>query len=223
MIAITEKPMLMKGELVVQTLDGVKRVTRRLMRIKRSSDCPPELPDDQLHKEILEWRFQDGQWFGLHEWRTLAVATCPFGEAGDRLWVRETWHANESFDDLSPAKIGTASIDAGYQVSPKHPACGIWYPADDSHRQWADGKETRGKTRTSIHMPRWACRLTLEVESISIERIQSITERQIRLEGIESRPQFIETWNALNADRGGSWWANPWVWVVGYKISEVLQ
>lgn len=107
----------------------------------------------------------------------------------------------------------------------------IWY--------WADGNPTEGdwtRPRPSIHMPRWASRILLEVTSVRVERLQDISEADARAEGItdggctncgnpepcgcadpapDARDAFCNLWQSINGDQ--SWIANPWVWVVEFK------
>lgn len=126
---------------------------------------------------------------------------CPYGRVGDHLWVRETW-APHAWPPTGPS----------YQ-----------YAADDQYpapERW----------RPSIHMPRAASRITLEVVSVRVERLQDITRSDIRDEGILVPAEFasddkfrgylldqwIKLWESINGP--GSWEANPWVWVVGFKV-----
>ena len=130
---------------------------------------------------------------------------CPYGQPGDRLWVRETW-----------AAFGVREI-------PKERGCHVViYREDEEPVQHAYG------WRPSIHMPRWASRITLEVTDVRVERVQDITLDDVNAEGVsESRTTFIDehnarghfadTWNNLNAKRGFSWDSNPWVWCVTFK------
>ncbi|WP_186083797.1 hypothetical protein [Burkholderia gladioli] len=131
---------------------------------------------------------------------------CPHGEPGDRLWVRETW--------------------GQYQLAPED----IVYRADEdfpcgSPKRW----------RPSIHMPRWASRITLEITGVRVERLQDISEADAIAEGIEhtsdgfsvdegrhfhaarARDSFASLWDGLNEARGHGWEANPWVWVIEFR------
>ena len=134
----------------------------------------------------------------------------PYGGPGDRLWVRETW------------------APAGYSVLP------TLYRADGDEQPTLDGR-----WRPSIHMPRWASRITLEVTGVRVERLQAITEADAVAEGLENhgggeladawwpehdglaqagatpREGFRVLWEAINGP--GSWAANPWVWVVSFR------
>lgn len=107
---------------------------------------------------------------------------------GDTLWVRETWR--------------TSASDARHVI----------YAADVS----AYERDEKGPWRPSIHMPRWASRLTLRVTDVRVERAQDITEEAARAEGFASRDAFAEAWTAIYG--AGSWRDNPWVWVVAFEV-----
>jgi hypothetical protein len=136
---------------------------------------------------------------------------CPYGVVGDRLWVRETWQ--------SLAKMNHAHPSEDQYV----------YRATDP-----DWETTEGwKWKPSIFMPRDACRIHLRIESIRVERLQSITDSEIVDEGVRDvghgvgeidnkfstlRGLFSGLWNEINGK--GSWEANPFVWVVGFSRLE---
>lgn len=139
------------------------------------------------------------------------LSACPFGRPGDRLWVRENW-----------MKHGVMELDPNYR--------GAFYQADG--KTYVDPVTTKiCKWKPSIHMPPWASRITLEIKTIRIERLQQITEADARAEGcegyrdldadpfndIEPREEFQELWDSLNVKRGFGWDKNPWVWVVEFK------
>ncbi|POG02190.1 hypothetical protein BGP84_01275 [Pseudomonas putida] len=169
------------------------------------------------------------------------IGACPFGEPGDRLWVREAWAADAQLDGIAPRDLS--------QGEP------IMYPADGSVRQTGCAMVSQGRGRPSIHMPRWASRILLEITAVRVERLQEITEEQARSEGMLSwtfeecdgdprlgghphtttnwhwEPQenecdgygcaeyaFASLWKAINGE--SAWDANPWVWVVEFKAID---
>jgi len=128
-------------------------------------------------------------------------AECPFGQPGDQLWVRET-----HFRFI--------------EISAKGGANKVLYRAD--HPEWFC------KWRPSIHMPRWASRITLEITAVRIERVQDITEEDAKKEGVlevyrygnfdgHLRDCFHALWDSLNAKRGYGWENNPFVWTITFK------
>lgn len=144
--------------------------------------------------------------------RSLAehVSYCPYGWVDDRLWVRETW----------------APHDAGVLANEEREH--VYYRADDETKY-----ETDGAWRSPIHMPRWASRITIEIINVRVERLQEISEADIRAEGIDEAfcealgetahrdPDLVEAWahgwDSINAKRGYSWESNPWVWAITFK------
>jgi len=119
----------------------------------------------------------------------------PYGQPGDRLWVRETWR---SYPD------------------------GIVYRADYRDTDFADA--VHAPWRASIHMPRSASRIELEVTGLRVERLQDISEADANAEGVKhslhlpggrfARENFAHLWWTIHGDE--SWEANPWVWVVSF-------
>jgi hypothetical protein len=135
---------------------------------------------------------------------------CPYGQPSDSLWVRETWAARPDYDDLPPTECGNE---------------GIWWKASLS--AWPQGYEAcHGRWRPSIHMPRWASRLTLELTGVRVERLQGISDADAKAEGCDytERPPlsvgyytaYRELWETINGP--GSWEANPWVWVLEFEV-----
>ncbi len=201
-----ERPILFTGPMVRAILEGRKTVTRRVM--KPQPDFLGSMVDPNTPFKTLD--------AGLH-----ARITCPYGEPGDRLWVREAWAADAQVDAIAPSDLS--------QGEP------IWYPADLSVRQTGCSMISKGRVRPSIHMPRWACRILLEMTAVRVERLQDISEEQALAEGVRGEPcdharqacadigcwgdtakgAFGFLWESLNGE--GSWAANPWVWVVEFK------
>lgn len=141
------------------------------------------------------------------------VRLCPYGKPGDRLWVREAWTTRQGLDGVAPRDI---SRDQS-----------IGYIADTEEAPWL------GKVRPSIHMPRWASRILLEVTDVRVERLQEISADDAVAEGVDAGicRRFVETspsrhtllpteihgFAGLWSSTGGDWDANPWVWVIEFK------
>lgn len=160
------------------------------------------------------------------------MSWCPFGAPGDLLWVRECFALGRVFDESRAAELPITERDVP-----------VWFRADGgADESWSN----RGKWRPSIHMPRWASRLTLRVADVRVERVQDITEEDARAEGVRKddaavvidadgkirsdlshtyRGAFAAAWDSIYGKRDPStpesWTANPWVWVVSFERVEV--
>lgn len=134
---------------------------------------------------------------------------CPFGKVGDRLWVRETWGLWDTLPSDGPN------------------GARVFYRATDGER-----RDLRSQLwRPSIHMPRWASRITLEIVDVRVERLQDISEADALAEGVDlsgpvgnvraalesgsARYHYANLWESING--AGAWANNPWVWVLGFK------
>ena len=159
---MTEHPILFSGEMVQAIPEGRKVQTRRVMR--------PQPRDANQHYDLPKWEMWGG---GYPDHGRLVK--CPYGVPGDLLWVRETWATVNAYDDLKPSDIPKG--DAG-----RWPR--VWYRATDAHEQEYH-QAYFGKWRPSIFMPRWASRITLEVVSVRVERVQSISEGDAEAAGVE--------------------------------------
>ncbi len=245
-----ERPILFKGEMVRAVLDGRKTQTRRVVKVQ-----PEEIGGDIRFPwatfynggNVHTW---DRDGVGGENWnvgrfpkenkfiealkRTPYTNACPYGQTGDRLWVRETWAKVINGEEcIDPPRNCKGEICEGchveYRADTEDPYPGEW-PADevcDETPRW----------RPSIHMPRWASRINLEVKAIRVERVQEISNKDAKAEGIsfydcsivtesggheEESPScvFASLWDSINAKRGYSWESNPWVWVVEFKLLE---
>lgn len=233
-----ERPILFSGEMVRAILDGRKTQTRRVVNPQPSN---PETfgispvwgqgvhdRGDQAGRFCLHAAFNDG---GKRVDRFLP---CPYGAPGDLLWVRETFilESNQDCDiagyepphrDGRPVHRVVGDEDFGDYWEQAH------YAATDPKPELVavgDVDEKRLGWKPSIHMPRWASRITLEVTDVRVERIRDISVNDALAEGrcLSTDPDdpedFRNTWNRLNASRGFGWDANPWVWVVGFRRVE---
>jgi hypothetical protein len=218
-----ERPILFSGPMVRAILDGRKTQTRRVIKHKESRW---ECSDDGLTGKV--WPFWPCYVFGEPE---PVEMPCPYGKPGDRLWVREAWAVVPHVTDNGPKHRA------------KGDGTGVTWRAD-----W-NANPSGFKWKPSIHMPRWASRITLEITGVRVERLQEISEADAIAEGIESRrvswlPNGCEyryhgwlhkhhQWSSspINSYRSlweeihgpESWAANPWVWVVEFQKVEVAR
>ncbi|MGP3296556.1 hypothetical protein [Serratia marcescens] len=230
-----ERPVIFNGEMVRAILDGRKTQTRRVMK-PQPEPCyrgghwwPSNTFKTMLH---IEEQMQNG----AGGWGGLAGDACLFGAVGDRLWVRETWgvisHAFDESDriiDWVPDRPATAIHEmpfgngyySGYAI---YAADGAFSWGDD------DGHGEHSCWKPSIHMPRAACRILLEITAVRVERLNDISEEDAKAEGVKAgvcpghehmmhQVAFSELWQSIYGEE--SWRANPWVWVIEFRRVEV--
>ena len=203
-----ERPILFSGAMVRAILAGQKTQTRRV--VKRMWGAP--------HAQAWSHEGANFGYADMDGWHGCPPPTCPYGEPGDRLWVREAW----------------APLTAGYA-----------YAADPIYTENAPP----WKWRPSIHMPRRASRITLEVVATRVEQLQALTERDAVAEGMHPQrgirgdddiavaliqdefdrragrlgatpapiARFVLLWDSINAKYGAAWETCPWVWVVEFR------
>jgi len=180
-----EYPILFSGEEVRAYLDGRKTQARRVIRPQ-----PVDVGGTGLYIQ------------------------CPYGQPGDRLWVRETWAVSSGFDSYPPRILTSAA--SGPQIAYEAGGGFEFHPGE------------RGRWRRSIHMPRWASRLTPDVTAVRVEQVQEITPEDICGEGVwnpahsvdedcsQVHEAWVDVWDKINAKRGYGWDANPWIWVIEF-------
>ena len=224
---MSSKPILFSGPMVRAILEGRKSQTRRVVKPQPNPEYWQEIVPGWYSPTVIRNGLEEPgpEVYGFASedegWR------CPYGAPGDSLWVRETWkpyfHLNEN---------GSVKDE------------GIYYKATGSRRMmdlepgtWSMRKAD--KWRPSIHMPRWASRISLSVKDVRVERVQDITYDAVVAEGVWDmmwavdftksmkyptwKSEWVRTWDALNAKRGYSWESNPWVWVVEFERQEAQQ
>lgn len=224
-----ERPILFNGEMVRAILDGRKTQTRRVMKDQPPVDIYyPGYP--QFNAERKEWTFaiepQISTWNGV----VTTSRRCPYGQPGDRLWVRETWAALrmefdlesgycDGWEETTPDYVKKYRDDNSNHLFLDPPRYDIAYL--DCYDNGADNVEERGfRWRPSIHMPRWASRIDLLVKDVRVERVQDISWEDAVSEGIpdiDPINDFHYLWDSINAKRGFGWDMNPWVWVVEFE------
>ncbi len=209
---MSDHPILFSGPMVRAILSGQKTQTRRVMKPQPSSDFAP-IAVEWYAPTVLDRSGEEQP--GAEVFGVYGEEEgyrCPYGAPGERLWVRETW--------LRDKEIYLYKADFGKGV------------LSDS---W------RGKWKPSIHMPRPASRITLDIVSVRVERVQSITREDAKAEGVSNvwswneernakHPEHFRRallnpyianysvlWDEINAGRGYGWDVNPWVWGVEFK------
>ena len=228
----TEHPILFTGEMVRAILAGRKTQTRRV--VKSEGGFVGGRFDSRNDPRCYGYENGHGEWFVLArglDGRGFGSETsipCPHGEAGHTLWVRETWRVMDTYGldaqihyDATNDRRWVTARDTATRTAKEW----IAYLRESEELGAAKyGRLHRG--RPSIHMPRWACRLQLDVASVGVERVQMISEPDAVAEGImgthfapepdAARERFRELWDSINAARGFSWASNPWVWVIRF-------
>ncbi|RLZ06841.1 hypothetical protein EAH57_15030 [Acinetobacter sp. 2JN-4] len=213
-----ERPILFSTEMVKAILEGCKTQTRRIMRRQPDAveyfKCGEETTDTNAKYAILRcYNNPNGFKKCASGWSADARYKTPFHEfnVGDQLWVRETWQIIGDPATL-PCQLHNLIYRADY------PNC-----VDKRYDTIPDISEV--KFKPSIHMPRWASRIQLEITNIRVERLNDISESDCLKEGVGSpilrdckKPKFMQLWESING--GGSWSRNPWVWVVEFKIIQ---
>lgn len=211
-----ERPILFSDPMVRALLAGTKTQTRRVCKPAEAASLSFVAGPFEHDERVLKlWGDEDG----------FVRFDCPYGEVGDRLWVREKWGACDYFDNTAPRDL-------------PHFAA-IKYFADGLIAGATAGYGLILKARPSIHMPRQFSRILLEIVSIRVERLNDISEADIENEGAIARLQdhhqgynyisafnedaafkdirllFERGWESING--AGSWGTNPWVWVVEFR------
>lgn len=227
---MTDRGMIFAGSSVRAMIEGRKTQSRRFLK--------PQPPAIVTSAGVIS-RSTEGQ---TDEWSWLSgdPADCDtWGFEGDfrtgyrpddRLWVREAWRAGYDLDWYRE--------DLGRPPRPSE-----FDPATTAVEYLADGeRELGGKDRSCLHMPRWASRLTLTIEAVNVERLQSISEADAIAEGVScwmcggkadgtseiecgcfhSRSVAVQSyqvlWDSLHTKTGERWEDNPWVVAVTFSV-----
>ena len=210
---MSTKGIIFSAPMVRALLSGTKTQTRRLLRSPEYYGCPT---GDCPHETQAEC---DQAMAGLTAKEANGYAP------GDRLYVREAaWIAPTGWTDSPQNPMGPQRQEVAYK-------------ADDRSGYAADAAaDYKLRLRPSIHMPRWASRLWLEVTEVRVERLKSISENDCYCEGLErpSGPRlgsdvtardnaqrwYRDLWNTLHTESGQRWEDNPWVVAVSFSVNH---
>ena len=214
-----ETGLMFKAPLVRAVLEGRKTQTRRIVK-------PQPAPDKRFQGWILD--STDRKRIGKASWgrgtgglvSDIECIGSPCGKPGDRIYVRETFVQGYKAD---PETGAVRDYDEEGNDIPMT----TWYRATDGGITWGDddGWETNVPWKPAIHMPKALARIWLEITGVRVERLQEITPEDCIAEGLNTtlrerdaevnlKQQFKELWEST----GGDWAANPWVWVVDFKV-----
>lgn len=213
---MTERPILMSAPMVRALLAGTKTQTRRIAKPVKHPDLGNLYDPGVLGREP----------------KHVIERACPYGQPGDRLWVRETWGVGSrpdpwgGFDGIE-YRADVALLQDDIELLPCYK---VVTPDDVCLGDYRSG------WRPSIHMPRWASRITLEITEVRVQRLQEISEEDAKAEGLSFVADgcarfgveglasswcdcpvtaYAALWESINGP--GSWDANPYVWVISFK------
>jgi len=229
-----ERGMIFNAEMVRAVMEGRKVQTRRIMKVQPESNQYGllRITDSTKRADIGKYHWAESNATGTHT--RSALFSCPFGAVGDRLWVRETW-SDVNFEGVpavayrADGGVRPVAEDDGDESDPKLEK--YWFA--NWYSDLIGGVE--GNWRPSIHMPRWASRITLEITGIRVERLKFISDKDAQAEGVQqlrggfwrhynpgwtqhqlsARGSFLTLWESIYGEE--SWQVNPWVWVIEFR------
>ena len=201
------KPYMMKSKPIIFNAEMVRAILKGTKTQTRRVLRPqPVTPDAHvvIKKDKLVIYERAGKAPGLGDIDATLSFPLLYGVKGDFLWVRETFRETQEQPGIIYRADGWEDVKANY------------------HLKWSP----------SIHMPRWASRITLKITKIRVERVQEISIEDIKAEGTDFhydprkawhevyRNKFTELWDLINAKRGYSWESDPWVFVITFERLE---
>lgn len=220
-----ERGIIFNTEMVRAILDGRKTRTRRVVNNVIPGNClwlkKPTKTRSGTTTHVL-----DAPKYNL----------CPLGKIGDRLWVRETFALLGNEDGVcvdwndNILKAGEEQAARIYKASceQKDGDYGLWSIPDDADwKPHTDNHKYEGTWRPSIHMPRWASRITLEITDVRVERLQEASDDDFKAEGYPLEREltggstdafcwFRHLWDSVSKP-DCNYESNPWVWVIEFK------
>ncbi|MBK0567398.1 hypothetical protein LW586_14260 [Klebsiella quasipneumoniae] len=214
---MTERGMIFNAEMVRAILDGRKTQTRRPIKWKQT-----RFTEIGEREDGSKWPWSEDAEHACDFWHP-----CPFGAVGDRIWVREAFRVHSRATDVATLVYKASERNSWTEQTRRVPVAVCNKPA------------TPEKWTPSLHMPRWASRILLEITDVRVERLNAISEEDARAEGIidggclncgepepcgcanpepDATDAFAYLWQSIYGQE--SWNANPWVWVISFKRVE---
>ncbi|EIL6378337.1 hypothetical protein LL615_002397, partial [Salmonella enterica] len=196
-------------EMVRAILEGRKTQTRRVLATYQ--DAVKFCPEWDVNGKQIFIVLGEKDHTGMNP--VITAIPCPFGQPGDRVWVRETFRVHSRATDVATLVYRASVRNSWTEQTHRVPVAVCNKPA------------TPEKWTPSIHMPRWASRITLEITGVRVERLNSITESDAEAEGVTDTgfgdllvDGYRYLWKSIYGEE--SWAANPWVWVIEFKRVE---
>ncbi|SAU56484.1 morphogenetic protein [Klebsiella pneumoniae] len=196
--------MIFNAEMVRALLSGRKTQTRRIIKPQPEATLSGSLSGKWLSRPLNGLLLPKIEDIAIH---------CPFGSVGDRIWVREAFRVHSRATDVATLVYKASERNSWTEQTRRVPVAVCNKPA------------TPEKWTPSLHMPRWASRILLEITGVRVERLRSMSQDDARAEGViaasgpmEAGLAFRELWDSIYGEE--SWKANPWVWVIEFKRVE---
>ncbi|MGP2059863.1 hypothetical protein ACRZ41_014770 [Klebsiella pneumoniae] len=203
MTKISERGMIFNAEMVRALLDGRKTQTRRPIKWKQT-----RFTEIGEREDGSKWPWSEDAEHACDFWHP-----CPFGAVGDRIWVREAFRVHSRATDVATLVYKASERNSWTEQTRRVPVA------------VCNKLATPEKWTPSLHMPRWASRILLEITGVRVERLRSMSQDDARAEGViaasgpmEAGLAFRELWDSIYGEE--SWKANPWVWVIEFKRVE---
>ncbi|WP_135721369.1 hypothetical protein [Klebsiella pneumoniae] len=214
---MSERGMIFNAEMVRALLDGRKTQTRRPIKWKQT-----RFTEIGEREDGSKWPWSEDAEHACDFWHP-----CPFGAVGDRIWVREAFRVHSRATDVATLVYKASERNSWTEQTRRVPVAVCNKPA------------TPEKWTPSLHMPRWASRILLEITGVRVERLNAISEEDARAEGIidggclncgepepcgcanpepDATDAFAYLWQSIYGQE--NWNANPWVWVIEFKRVE---
>lgn len=210
--------MIFNAEMVRALLDGRKTQTRRPIKWKQT-----RFTEIGEREDGSKWPWSEDAEHACDFWHP-----CPFGAVGDRIWVREAFRVHSRATDVATLVYKASERNSWTEQTRRVPVAVCNKPA------------TPEKWTPSLHMPRWASRILLEITNVRVERLNAISEEDATAEGVPpagsllpdypgtfltpkgdfatAKVAFQRLWESIYGEE--SWKANPWVWVIEFKRVE---